>query len=622
MNASPLREADRAAWASAQGLWGVRMRDPHLLPGKGREVHAPAWFTFPPLVAVDPEMLEEAGVTDELESIFAHELGHHVVSPSTRIDSLKIRHQMARAIAATGYRGELTAPADLFANLWSDLLVNTQLAARQRRRDLAERTAPTHPGIVRASQRLFAPSFDTGDRLWWVYLRAYELLWNLPDATLCAADPPPAPARPEKPAPRRLVDIDQVPERHREAERALRAAEQRAAEIASELSSTAPIRPEFDVHLIAQAVRSFAGDPVSGALRFAVIAAPYLADHDAPGTGKAPSRGRGGAGAGNSTPMPGGVCAADEAPATPEELGRVFSDRRLHDPVPGAPDQAGQPGSGQGFGVARTLGLYAGSDRAAVRAAWYRSQAGRWVRPFTERRPDLPSSDLPGPLEVWQLGDDIADIDWSHTLQAGAVVVPGVTTRRRSTLDDEPVVVEAGIELDLYIDSSGSMPHPDSGSPAVLAGTILALSVLRGGGRVRVTSFSGAGDVAGTVRFTRNSDDVITALCEFFGRGTTFPLDLFGARYDRLAPPRDDERRHVVVLSDDGLVSMFGVGNEPFEGVARRVRGALTTGTLVLLAQFSRGAAMAAEAGYDTIMLPAMDAAPAACARLAEVLHG
>ncbi|MFC0197309.1 VWA domain-containing protein, partial [Microbacterium arthrosphaerae] len=289
----------------------------------------------------------------------------------------------------------------------------------------------------------------------------------------------------------------------------------------------------------------------------------------------------------------------------------------------GGPDEQ----EGQRLGVARTLALYEGSDEAAVLAAWYRSEAAPWVRPVTERRPARPAPELPGPLESWEVGDDLADLDWSATLQAAPVVVPGVTTRRRSHLDDTPEPVEAGIELDLYIDSSGSMTSPRRGSAAVLAGTILALSVLRGGGRVRVTSFSGPGQVAGSDTFTRDHVRIVADLAFFFAGSTSFPLDLLARRYDPLPaltgdPAHDDVRRHLVVLSDDGLTSMFGEGNEPYAAVASRVRGKLTTGTLVVLDRMRRVEQLAAAAGYATLYVQAMEDAPRACARLAEVLHG
>lgn len=643
-----LERGARAAWESAQALWGVHMTDADLRPGAGAEHGAPAWFTFPPAITVDPEMVAALGAADELESVFGHELGHHALAPSTRIDALKIRHQLARALAAAGALEVRDDDVSFLANLWTDLLVNTRLALLQRRRD----GGSAEPGIVRTSRIIYRPGFGTTRRVWWVYMRAYELLWNLPASTLCPVEPPaPAPIEPPKHA--NEPPLSSLPERFREQEAALRAARREAERIAAELERVVTTHPPVDADDVARIVRTFASDPVAGALRFGVIVAPYLIEEQKarPAQGQAEGGGLGTADGAGAAPGDGrGYCAADGAPATAEEIGRVLPDRRLHGAVPSrgdatAPgeqdadhgegghrrgDHAGLGhgrGNGQALGVARTLALYSGSDADTVLAAWYRAEAAPWVRPFTQRAPAQPAPELPGPLESWETGDDLADLDWSATLQAAPVVVPGITTRRRSYLDDEPTPVETGIELDLYIDSSGSMGDPRSGSPAVLAGTVLALSVLRGGGRVRVTSFSGPGQVAGSDGFTRDHVRVVTALADYFGGGTTFPLDLLAQRYDPLPLPRrgggaSDVRRHLVVLSDDGLVSMFGVGNEPFAGVARRVRAKLTTATLVVLAHARGVEALAVAAGYDMLYVKTMDDAPQVCARLAEVLHG
>jgi hypothetical protein len=612
-----LDAAARAAWEGAQALWGVRMHDPQLLPGAGRAQGAPAWFSFPPAIAVDPRYVARLGAAAELESVFAHELGHHVLAPSTRVDSLKIRHQLARALAASAGAGAeasggaFTERLGMLANLWNDLLVNVRVGQLQRRRDAAQHR--TEAGIVRVSRALYGPSHDTQDRLWWVYLRAYELLWDLPPGALCSVAPPAPPTPPTDNGARRGPAPD-VPERFRDKERVLRAAQEEAERVERELRQLTRTRPELDAGLVAELVRTFAADPVGGALRFGLIAWPYLLE-----AGAASTRERAAAG-----------CAADDSPATPEELGRVMADPRLREPVPdtalpfpsrGAREGSGdRSGHGQGLGLARTLALYGDSAADAVMAAWYRSEASPWVRPLRRRQRAAPAPDLPGPLELWDNGDDTAEIDWSATLQVAPVVLPGVTTRRRTFLVDDPEVAEAPVEVDIYIDSSGSMPNPRTGSPAVLAGMIVALSVLRGGGRVRATSFSGPGQVGGTERFTRDDAAIVTALATYFGGGTSFPLDLFRDRYER-ARPGDGVVRHVVVLSDDGLVSMFGVGNEPFASVAAQVRPRLATASLVLQDRAKRVAPLAAAAGYDVAYIESMDEAPAACARLARVLQ-
>ncbi|MFJ4254819.1 VWA domain-containing protein [Microbacterium sp. NPDC090003] len=603
-------ETVRAAWERALALWGVRLNDPVVLPGAHAEAGAPAWFTFPPAVSIDPDYLAGRGLADELWSMLAHEVGHHVLAPSTRIDSLKVRHQMARALAAVSPRAPAASDVGLLANLWNDLLVNTRLAQLQR----AEADAAGEAGIIRLGRVLYPAPAESADRLWWVYCRAYEILWRLPTGTLCAIDAPPAP--PPAIAHEQLPPLDTIAERHREKERILRERKAESARIAAELAGARTTNPVVDAALVADAVRTFGADPVSGAVRFGVIAAPYIAERQD---------------AAREVPTVGGVgCAADEEGPTAEELGRILADQRLRGDLPAHPgagdavepdDADGPPQPGQRLDVARTLGLYSDLDQAEVLAAWYRTEAASWVRPYRRRAPAQPAGGLPGPLELWETGDAIGDIDWAATLRGGRVI-PGVTTRRRSELDDDPVVRETSIEIDLYIDSSGSMRNPRVGSPAVLAGTILALSVLRGGGRVRVTSFSAAGQVAGMERASRDPAEIVGALCVFFGGGTSFPLDLYGSRYAALPRATDEVQRHVVVLSDDGLVSMFGVGNEPFAGVARAVREKLTTGTLVLMDRLHRVSDLARRDGYDVVYLSSMDDAPAACAALAERLHG
>ncbi|WP_372969248.1 VWA domain-containing protein [Microbacterium sp.] len=622
----PLSDQARSAWERALGLWRVRLEDPAIRPGAAARQGAPAWFAFPPSVTVDPRYLADHGLADELWSMFAHEIGHHVLAPSTRIDSLKIDHQMARAIAVAAPRRDAGDGARRLSNLWCDLLVNTRLAQLQRAERAPDHVPTADLGVVRLGRALYPVPEGSTDRLWWVYCRAYELLWQLPTGTLCAARPPARPVRARVESTE--VPLSRIPEKHREQERLLRAARAESARVAAELAGATATNPAVDAALVADAVRSFSADPVSGAALFGVIAAPYLAEHDgAGGVGDTPK----GGGRGSSATS---GCGVDDAPATADELGRILADQRLRGDLPRHPgavgdadagsgddDQAADDGSaGQTLTIARTLQLYSESGEDAVLAAWYRNEAAAWVRPYTRQAPSTPTGGIPGPVELWEVGDALADVDWPLTMRSGAVI-PGVTTRRRSELDDEPLVQETSLELDLYIDSSGSMTHPRNGSPAVLAATILALSILRGGGRVRVTSFSGTGEVAGMSRFGRNPSEIIAAVSLFFGRSTSFPLDLYASRYAGL-PPADDAQRHVVVLSDDGLVSMFGVGNEPYSGVAKAVRQVLTTGTLVLMDPRHQVAQLAERDGYDVVYLRTMADAPGACAALAETLHG
>ena len=575
--------AQRQAWEEAQRLWGVSMHDPSIEPGGGTQSFA--WFSFPPRVGVDPTRAAESRVAGEWQSIFAHELGHHVLSPSTRVNQFKLRQQMARALQATSVTtvGRLPELAGYLSNVWSDMLINVRVAELQRRA-----SPTTEPGMITMWRILGEkPTTDPG---WWVVLHAYEHLWGLPDGSLCPVVPPAMPsAQPDATAYTSLFAAD----------------------------------PMVDASLVAETVRTFGDDHVRGALRFGMVLAPYLLGSDPPAEQRHPAD-----------------CGGDQGglPATAAELGEVMRDGRLRE-VPQHPvfrsaesnartTSGGNATGSQGYGLAATTLLYEGTDPNVVLEAWYAAEARGWIRPY--QQPALTSAtgeEIPGALELWSLEDDLELIDWPSSLALSPRVIPGVTTRQRTHMADDVPLGTESVQLDLYIDSSGSMTNPASESSAILAGTILILSVLMGGGRVRVTSFSGPGQVAGNDGFTRNRADAMAMLFTFFGGGTTFPLDLLSARYLSAPAPADGARRHLVVLSDEGLQSLFGVGQPEFASVASDVRKTLDTATLLVMDSGRRIAAAAAGAGFDVEYLDSMLDAPAACARIAErlaatTLHG
>ncbi|MEP6842003.1 MAG: vWA domain-containing protein [Pseudolysinimonas sp.] len=607
----PLDAAQRVAWEAAERLWSVRMHEARQAPAAGRPSFA--WFSFPPQIVIDPVLAAKEGVDTDLATVFAHELGHHLLSPSTRIAALKIQQQMARAILACALDSQVTdldGIAAELSNIWSDMLINDRVVELQRSA-VSSGTSKTpsdsaaEPGMVTLWRRLRRS--DAANRMWWVVLRAYEELWGLADDSLCDPEPP---ARPAVDA--RLVDPPppvEVEPKFQALQRKLEAAQAEAAAARLSLLQLASTHPEADASLLAETVRSFGSDPISGALRFGMITAPYLLE-----SGRLdPDVARG----------PGG-CAGEEdrSPATAAELGEVFRDGRLREvPLhPGLLDRGvgsvGGTGGGQSLGIADTLKLYSGTAPDQVLTAWYLNEARPWVRPY--RQPSLtpPSgTELPGALEQWDIGDDLDQLDLLSSLAASPRLIPGVTTRRRTRLEDPLPIAKESVELDLYIDSSGSMPSPQANSPAIVAAVILVESVLSGGGRVRVTSFSGPGQVGGTPRSTRNRGEALAAVLLFFGGGTTFPLDLLADRY--VAPAAAGVRRHLVVLSDDGLTSLFGEGQPQYASVATEVRRRLDTATLIVLDARKSISVLAAAAGYDIEYITRIADAPAACATLA-----
>ena len=572
-----LTPEQRVHWEAAQTLWGVRMHEARLAPDAKQRSFA--WFGFPPSVTVDPVLAAQAGADRHWFSVFAHELGHHVLSPSTRVTDFKIRQQMARAITASSvqHRSDVADLAGYLSNLWSDMLINTRVVELQRRAD-----AVAEPDMIALWRQLQRTPTTAPD--WWVVMRAYERLWGLFDGSLCGILPPALP--PEQ----------------------------------GDYTSVFATDPALDAAMLADTVRTFADDPIRGALRFGMVMAPYLLLQSPQSAG-----GAGGGAAGGGQVECGGASGADQPTAA--ELDEVLRDGRLRE-LPAHPAYAGAgadgaaapSGGGQAYGLAQTLALYDGVDEATVLQAWYTAAARQWVRPYVQpSRTTATGDELPAALALWSLEDELDDIDWPATLTASPRVIPAVTTRQRTHFTDDLPSLTESVHLDLYIDSSGSMPNPTQESPALLAGTILVLSVLGGGGRVRVTSFSGRGQVAGELKFTRQRDVAMRMLLSYFGGGTTFPLDLLAWRY--ATPPASttgpEARQHLVVLSDEGLSSFFGHGQTEYQEVAGTVRPKLDTATLMVTDAARTIADAAAMTGYDVEYLDSMDQTPAACARLA-----
>jgi len=112
-------------------------------------------------------------------------------------------------------------------------------------------------------------------------------------------------------------------------------------------------------------------------------------------------------------------------------------------------------------------------------------------------------------------------------------------------------------DLDLFVDSSGSMADPRVNvSYPALAGAIVCLSALRAGARVRVTLWSGAHQFDITDGFVRDEHAALSVLTGYFGGGTAFPLHVLRDRY--LGPKPPDRPAHIMVISDDGVSTMFG----------------------------------------------------------------
>ncbi|WP_251150092.1 hypothetical protein [Cellulosimicrobium sp. Marseille-Q4280] len=581
-----LRRRWQAAWPEALAAWGrfTRLGAPTLHgPGTApADVGSFAWFSTTRVsVHVDLAEVVALGIEDHAVAVLAHEVGHHVLSPGDLTTSALL---VARTRAGLVDQDQLAA---LTANLWSDLLINDRL---QRRAgiDLAGLWRALGPGTSVVMQTV---------------LRADEILWGLPRGDLTSAD---------------------VPVGEREAV------------------------------LVARLVRAYADDPVGGAAGFAALLRTLLASEAGPDATSRDARSQGRPEHGDRearrrhlqrrrSSLPHVVCGQDEVagavpgglatdpravapvqhpaldPRVVGDLGLGTDDGLAEAPDAGSVSSTGQGGDGTGAHDAggqslapadydatlRLLGLT--SDAAASARRWYREHAAPLLVPFPVREHVRASEPLLGAHEQWDVGDDLGEVDWTGSLLRSPVVVPGFTTVRRSVDEDagdEPDRVP--VDLDLYLDSSGSMPDPSRRvAPIALAGAVLALSALRAGARVQATTWSGPQQIAGTDGFVRDEDRVLDAVVAHFGGGTSFPVPLLERTHlgdpRNGAPPTRTRPCHVAVISDDGVVSMF-------DDVVRHRWGGRPDAELVLPHESTAARAVAAAGGGGTLVLDVSDA--------------
>lgn len=555
-----LRRRWQDRWPEALRAWGpfTRLHAPQLRgPESGPSgVGSFAWFSLGDVeVNIDLADVAARGLEDHAVAILAHEVGHHVCSPGDLLTAGRLAGQARLGLI------DLDQHVALVSNLWSDLLINDRLQVRA--------------GVdLAAVWRTLGPP-AAGDHVMRLVLRTDEILWSLPEGSLAGAGP------------------------HHDAE----------------------------AGLLARLVRTYADDPVGGVGGFAMVLRPFLEraedergtgrwceQHESPGTlvpGLAddPSVTRAPVHPALDRRVVGAMAGA--AAEGPDDETDDSTDDGLRDDVSPHRSAGNTLSPADYAAVLRSLGTT--SDPREAAAQWYREHARKHLVPFpvrTERRMQEP---LLAGHDLWDVGDDLADVDWTATMLASTVVLPGVTTvQRHYDADDGSDPERLPIDLDLYLDSSGSMPDPAaSGAPIALAGAILALSALRSGARVQATTWSGPRQIAGTGGFTRDPDAVLRAIVAHFGGGTSFPVHLLadthlGDRAGRAADGPGRRTRHIAVISDDGVTTMFTDGAwrlpegfDPRDTVAARaVQAAGGGGTLVLAVHdVERYVAMAP--GYD-----------------------
>ncbi len=468
------------------------------------------------------QQLKLAGFARE---ILAHEIGHHVYCPADLTDNARLIARVRWGLPTREHQ------AGLIANLYADLLLNDRL----------QRGAGLRLDAVYQALRAPAP-----DGLWALYMRMYEILWSLPRGTLAGLQP-----------------SDQM---------------------------------EGDAQLGARLVRHYAREWLTGAGKFAALCLPYLLEEPSAGARwlsalhDLEQAGRDG--------FPSGLTEMDadeRASAIHPALDPALNDGlEAETPADLKAAKAGAAASAGGalgqcrepfeYGaILKALGLKLDDHELAVR--YYRERAVPYLIPFPERRLPQSVDPLPEGLDPWDIGAPLEDVDWLQSVLVSPRIIPGLTTVQRVWGDSpgqEPA--KEPLDLDLYVDCSGSMPNPQQAtSYLTLAGAIVALSALRTGARVQATLWSGARQFLTTAGFVRDEAAILRILTGYLGGATAFPIHILR---DTFSPRRPSDRpAHILILSDDGVTTMFDkdeLGQSGWEIAAMALKQARGGGTMVL----------------------------------------
>lgn len=521
----------QAAWPEALAAWSrfTRLHDPRLCESSVAAANEGLQGAFAMIrlvdksVVIDLEAIGRLDLDDHAAVILAHEIGHHVLAPASATDSFRLIARLRPALPTF----ERHAP--MIANLYTDLLINDRLQ-RQAGLDIA--------GVY---DRMNVREPGTRSRLWTLYMGIYESLWGLEKGSLGGPSGDPA--------------------------------------------------MEGDAWLGARLIRVYARDWMYAAGRFAALVLPYLAEDAEKDAALRRLHDTRDAAAG-AQPSGAQTIEADESDGVvhPSRDPLVTGEEPTTDEPPANPDAVpGRPGAGQArepfeYGeILRAAGLKLTEEEIAIR--YYRERALPLLVPFpVQPAPASEEPQLEG-LEPWALGDSLDEIDWLQTVAQSPIVIPGVTTVRR-VYGREPGAARKHdpIDLDLYVDSSGSMPDPRRATSFLtLAGAVIALSALKAGARVQATLWSGKAQWMGTQGFVRDETAILDILVGYYGGATAFPIhrlrDTFAARSPR------DRPVHILMISDDGITTMFDRderGNSGWDVSATALAKGRAGGTMAL----------------------------------------
>ncbi len=396
--------------------------------------------------------------------------------------------------------------AGFICNLYTDLLINDKL-----KREFNLKIDSVYEKINQGIEFT---------KLWTFYMRTYEILWGMKKGYLAKG------------------------------------------EISTEL--------ETDAQLGNRLIRNFSREIVRGSGRFAYLIYPYLLN-DIPKTKQIMKGLLDNEKSESGTSFPSGLVDVDESEfednVHPLEDEKIFLDEKeFAKPIFDMPKSPGvQTRTSFEFGeIIKALGFNLSADELKYR--YYKEIAIKHLVPFPEKKLPEAKEQLHEGYDTWDIGSPIENIDWIQTAIKSAVVIPGFTTVEAVYgFDVGKEEEKSPIDLDIYIDCSGSMPNPSVYlSYLALAGAIISLSALRVGSKVQATLWSGKKQFITTGGFINDEKEIFRIITGFFGGATQFPLHILRDTYSNIKP--SEKKVHILHISDDGITTIFDKDEKGSDG--------------------------------------------------------
>lgn len=261
--------------------------------------------------------------------------------------------------------------------------------------------------------------------------------------------------------------------------------------------------------------------------------------------------------------------------------------------------------------ITRSLpGTSDGKLRRALVSRHYRREVDKYLLKLPSA-PSKPEPYLRTTPEAWEYGDDPSSIDWTLTVLSQGHLA-AVAPLRRELEADVPPASEPGVpELEIYLDTSGSMPNPEVKLNAMtLAAQVLSASALRKQAKVRGVIYSYDSPLVSPWMY--DEERARDFFLHYIGGGTWLPVDVLR----RSAREEPDALR--VIISDSDFLSNVTAGDN-MDTLVEAVRGSRMLVALLSLAdEFQARRTLAPvmrERGFRLVVVKSLsDFGPAAAA--------